>query len=239
MDLFAPVDIYCERTHPGFWAEPANALTNFAFFVAAFYAFRLWKKRERILGHAPVLPLLAFTIFLVGVGSFAFHTFANRITGFMDSFFIAVFMYVYLGTLLRKVFELQTRGIVIGLVGFFAVGVGFLMVVPSDMFNGTEQYFACIIAFAALIMGSINHAKNYTPTLVVGMLAFIASMFFRSMDMSWCESYPLGVHFIWHVLNGLVLALLMRYLILNYPSDDSDQMVKNRPKQQNARRSGH
>ena len=29
------VDHYCERTDPGIWAEPLNALTNLAFIIAA------------------------------------------------------------------------------------------------------------------------------------------------------------------------------------------------------------
>lgn len=32
--LLTPVDLYCERTGSGLWAEPANALTNLAFIAA-------------------------------------------------------------------------------------------------------------------------------------------------------------------------------------------------------------
>jgi len=35
------IDLYCERLGPGIWAEPINALTNLAFLVAAFAAWRL------------------------------------------------------------------------------------------------------------------------------------------------------------------------------------------------------
>ncbi len=35
------IDLYCERTGPGLWAEPFNALTNLSFFVAAWFAWRL------------------------------------------------------------------------------------------------------------------------------------------------------------------------------------------------------
>jgi len=35
MDWSAPIDLYCERTDASFWAEPANALTNAAFLIAA------------------------------------------------------------------------------------------------------------------------------------------------------------------------------------------------------------
>lgn len=39
--LLTPVDLYCERTEPELWAEPANALTNLAFVAAG-----LWGVRE-------------------------------------------------------------------------------------------------------------------------------------------------------------------------------------------------
>ncbi|TPK89584.1 hypothetical protein FJ567_30205 [Mesorhizobium sp. B2-4-16] len=35
--LLTPVDLYCERTGPGLWAEPANALTNPAFIAAGLW----------------------------------------------------------------------------------------------------------------------------------------------------------------------------------------------------------
>ena len=36
-----PIDAYCERLGPGFWAEPLNAWTNLAFLLAALLAPRL------------------------------------------------------------------------------------------------------------------------------------------------------------------------------------------------------
>lgn len=39
--LFTPVDIYCERLGPSFWAEPFNAVTNASFLIAAWFAWRL------------------------------------------------------------------------------------------------------------------------------------------------------------------------------------------------------
>ena len=38
--LFQTIDAYCERTDPGYWAEPVNALTNLAFLLAALIAWR-------------------------------------------------------------------------------------------------------------------------------------------------------------------------------------------------------
>ncbi len=41
MDWSRAVNSYCERTDPGFWSEPVNALTNAAFLVAAFVCRRM------------------------------------------------------------------------------------------------------------------------------------------------------------------------------------------------------
>ncbi|MBZ9770745.1 hypothetical protein LB526_28720 [Mesorhizobium sp. CA6] len=36
--LLTPVDLYCERSGPGLWAEPANASTKLAFIAAGLLA---------------------------------------------------------------------------------------------------------------------------------------------------------------------------------------------------------
>ena len=36
LDLYRPIDLYCERISPEFWAEPMNALTNGFFIFVAF-----------------------------------------------------------------------------------------------------------------------------------------------------------------------------------------------------------
>jgi hypothetical protein len=33
-----PIDLYCERVSPSFWAEPVNAVSNLAFLIAAIAA---------------------------------------------------------------------------------------------------------------------------------------------------------------------------------------------------------
>ena len=34
MDWSTPVDLYCERLGPSFWAEPVNAFSNAAFLIS-------------------------------------------------------------------------------------------------------------------------------------------------------------------------------------------------------------
>jgi len=36
---------------------------------------------------------------------------------------------------------------------------------------------------------------------------FLLSLTFRSLDLALCASLPHGTHFLWHLLNGVVLVL--------------------------------
>jgi hypothetical protein len=65
MDLFTPVDLYCERTGPELWSEPVNALTNLAFVAAGIWG--VYEVRKRSTGTAA--EALAWWVVAIGVGS--------------------------------------------------------------------------------------------------------------------------------------------------------------------------
>jgi hypothetical protein len=44
-------------------------------------------------------------------------------------------------------------------------------------------------------------------------LAFTLSLTLRTIDIDLCRAWPLGTHFAWHLLNGLVLYLVTMALI--------------------------
>jgi hypothetical protein len=44
---------------------------------------------------------------------------------------------------------------------------------------------------------------------VIGALILLASLTARSIDMTVCESLPLGTHFLWHILNGIMLGWMI------------------------------
>ena len=77
MDLTKPIDIYCERLDSSIWAEPINAVTNFAFVLAAII---MWFRCKNLV-EGKVLAVLLFSI---GYGSFLFHTFAQTWAAILD-----------------------------------------------------------------------------------------------------------------------------------------------------------
>ncbi len=44
-------------------------------------------------------------------------------------------------------------------------------------------------------------------------MAFLISLTFRTLDRDICTSLPLGTHFIWHLMNGAMIAALLQLMI--------------------------
>lgn len=63
--LLTPVDLYCERTGPGLWAEPANALTNLAFIAAGLWGVRQVRRYKT----GTFAEVLAWWVVAIGIGS--------------------------------------------------------------------------------------------------------------------------------------------------------------------------
>lgn len=214
MSLNHPIDLYCERTDPGFWSEPTNALTNLSFIIAALWAWQLAtrKKVNDIATHI----LIAVTA-LIGIGSFLFHTFGNTWSLMADVIPIGIFALVYVTVALRRFFGFSLTNSLISMFGFF-IATSFLLSTLSDfahspVLNSSLQYFPML--FAMVMVATILAHKNIIiwKTFAMASAVFSLSLFFRTTDLFTCNSLPLGTHFLWHLLNGLTLALLLRAMI--------------------------
>lgn len=201
MDWFAPLDGYCERLGPGYWAEPVNALTNLAFLVAAAV---MWP-RVRGIGRA-----LAAVLGLIGVGSWLFHTHANRLTGLMDVLPILGFILLYLFAASRDM--LGMRGWQAGLataafLPWAALTVPLFQRVPG---LGSSAAYApvpvLILLYAALLA---RRAPATARGLAVGAGLLVLSLTFRTLDGPVCAVIPLGTHFLWHLLNAALLGWMI------------------------------
>jgi len=204
MDWSSPVDQYCERTDPSFWAEPVNALTNAAFIIAALVAYVQWQR-----AGGRDLPLLALIVMTaaIGVGSFIFHTFATRGAMLFDIAPISIFIYGYLLLALQRFLRLSlTLSLV--LLGIFAVIANVeAAITPPDTLDGSHAYLP---AFLALFVVAFLARGEPAGRFMIAAAAVLAmSLVLRTIDMRVCAVFPLGTHFLWHTLNGVVLYLLL------------------------------
>jgi hypothetical protein len=214
---FTPVDSYCERLGPGFWAEPLNAATNAAFIAASLFALVLWRRAGA--RDWPALWLIAVT-FIVGTGSFLFHTFANRWSLLADVLPIAVFIYSYFLLAMRRYLDLGPGPALSVTVLFAAFNMSFgrlwLGILPGVTLNGSVGYIPAALALLAVgIVCWVSGVREAGRALLTAACVFALSLLFRSMDDTVCARMPVGTHFLWHLLNALVLGLLMKAAILH------------------------
>jgi hypothetical protein len=213
MDWLAAVDAYCERTDPGYWSEPVNAVTNLAFLLsAAVMAQRLRPHgRHAVPGaHRAAGWLLVGMLAAIGVGSWLFHTHANRLTGLMDVVPILGFILVYLFLAARDFLGLGrgwAAAVTAGFVPWAAVLAPLFAQLPALRAAAGYAPVALLIALFAVLLWHRAPATARGLALGAGLLAL--SLVFRSLDLPLCEALPLGTHFMWHLINALMLGWMI------------------------------
>jgi len=206
MDWRTPVDLYCERTGPGFWAEPLNALTNGAFLLAA---GDIWRRLDHDAGRD--LRLLTALIAMVGIGSFVFHTVAERWASLLDVSFIAMFVLAFIHRALRRLHGWSHHMAGSAVVVTIGASAALAMTVQLPALNGSELYLGPWGALIALALSCPQ--ADAARWLRRAAVLFMLSMLLRSVDMSICDRLPVGTHFLWHLNNAGVLWCGMRALL--------------------------
>ena len=205
MDVMRHIDLYCERMGPAFWAEPINALTNGAFLVAALV---MWARAPQ-----PACRVLSTILAAIGVGSFLFHTHATVWAMIADVAPIGLFIFGYIWAAHRYFWGLSwmLAGVsALGFLPFAAVLTPVFSAVPFFEVSAGYWPVAFLIALEACAL------RRRLPRVSVGMAVgaglLAVSLTARSVDMAVCAAIPVGTHFLWHLLNGLMLGWMIEVL---------------------------
>lgn len=204
-----PVSAYCERTGPGFWAEPVNALTNAAFAAAAIYlAWRLWRRR----GTDPQwdLWLLVVLIGCIAVGSFLWHTVAQPWAVAADVVPILLFVSLYLLVFLRRLARWSWAGTLAALAVFEILNFGVPALFPGAL-NGSVGYLPTWLGLGVLALMARDGPAGGRLAAAFGL--FTVSVTLRTLDIWTCDWLSTGTHPAWHVLNALILYLAVAALL--------------------------
>ena len=211
-NAFTPVDLYCERLGPEFWAEPLNALTNAGFLVAAWL---VWRLAARLPGRTPSSTQLLITLLAtIGVGSFLFHTLA--VTWAMWADVIPIFLYQlwFLVLYLRRVVRLRPLPCTAWVLVFLGASWGSASL-PLHWLNGSLSYGAAFVMLAGMAVFHWRSRQREPQALALATLLFTASIAFRSLDMLACDWLSTGTHALWHLINAGVLYFSARALVVN------------------------
>lgn len=205
MDWTAAVDGYCERLGPAFWAEPLNAATNAAFLIAALVM--AWRLRG---AHLHLANILVGILAVIGIGSFLFHTFATRWAGLADTLPILAFILAYIFAATRDYFGVSSWIAALAVVAFFpfaALTVPLFGLIPG---LGSSAGYAPV---PLLILGYAAALRRRAPATARNMgiagVLLVVSLTFRTLDEPLCAVWPIGTHFLWHILNGILLGWLI------------------------------
>lgn len=204
MDWTRALDGYCERGGPGYWAEPINALTNLAFLFAALWLWRDARGLERWL----VAALMA-----VGVGSWLFHTQATLWAALADVAPIALFILLYVFAVHRRLWGWGAAGSAAAVLAFlpylWLAGRGFAAL-PG--FAISAAYWPVPLAMAGYGAALRHRAPLVGRGLLAGAGLLVVSLVARSLDGPLCAVLPLGTHWIWHLLNAVLLGAMVTLL---------------------------
>lgn len=208
MDWTAQVDGYCERVDFTFWSEPVNAVTNIAFIIAALICLNMTVRRDREEFYTFALCAM---LAIIGIGSFLFHTFATRWAGAADVLPILIFILLYVYAATRRYLGMGhvSAGLaVIGAMLFSSAFPGLWnSVLPS--INGSEAYVSTLLIIIgyAIVLARKGHPAATGLFATAAVLSL--SLTFRSIDPVVCDALPVGTHFLWHTLNGLLLGIAL------------------------------
>ena len=205
MSWFAPIDAYCERTGPEYWAEPVNAVTNAAFLIAA--GLMAWRLR----GHdLPLARAMVAVLALIGLGSFLFHTHANRLTALMDVIPILGFILIHVYAATRDYLGARpwlAGAVTLGFLPYAAATVPLFALIPGlGSAAGYAPVPLMILIYAVILR---RRAPQTAAGLAIGAGILILSLSFRALDQPLCERIPIGTHFLWHLLNATMLGWMI------------------------------
>ncbi|MBI2800927.1 MAG: ceramidase domain-containing protein [Gammaproteobacteria bacterium] len=199
---------YCEQLVAVDGFEPWNAFSNVAFIVAAAVAVR----RARI--HWAALPgsvlLLAVLATTIGVGSFAWHATHAPWAQLADVVPILCFVLAFLYLALRLALDYSRAAALLACALMMLAILGISMTARTAL-NGSAAYLPVLggLLLVANLVGSVALGR----TLKLAALIFLCALAARTGDLVACPHFSLGLHWLWHLGNGLVIYLTQKALI--------------------------
>ncbi|MFL2794045.1 MAG: ceramidase domain-containing protein [Paracoccaceae bacterium] len=214
MDLSKPIDIYCERLDIGIWAEPINAVTNIAFILAAII---MWLRCKNLVEG----KILSFLLLSIGCGSFLFHTYAQTWAAFLDVTAILIFILTYIFVANRRFLVWSKMVSLIGVILFFPYQLLLVSILSNIQFFGSSVQYIPVAILIFIYSGLLRKSEpNLSRGLFIGAAILCLSIISRTVDEPLCSILSVGTHFVWHILNAIMLSwmieILRRHMLAGY-----------------------
>lgn len=184
-----------------FWSEPVNAITNAAFVIAGLLVVFFWRRSKT---KHPAVLFLGIWICVIGIGSFLLHTFATGWAAAADVIPILVFILVYLFLALRNYLTLPLWACALITVAFVPVSA-VITPLAAPLIGSSAGYASAFLAIVIVGVLMLPRERVIANGLILTGVIFAVSIAFRTIDEPVCSAFSLGTHFLWHILNAVVL----------------------------------
>ena len=202
MDWFEQVDGYCERTDFSYWSEPVNAATNLVFIIAALV---LWRRSTGV----PMARVLSVILFATGFGSFLFHTHATLWASVADVVPIGIFILTYLFVVNRDMVPMGGWLAAFATALFIPFAAVLVPVLNQIPFIAISNFYWTVPILLALYAVLLRRKPGIAQGFLIGAALLCLSITIRSLDEILCDVIPVGTHFVWHLLNGVMLGWMI------------------------------
>lgn len=212
MQTLLPPDggpIYAETDLTAFVSEPWNAISSIAIALPSIYwAFKLkWDVK-----NYPFLYFLMPLLFLGGTGSFLYHAFrTSRFLLWMDVLptaivTLSVSLYFW-DKILNRRWQLATV-----FIPFVFIRYAIFDFYSGQLALNINYLFTGVIIFFPILFYLSNKKFRHFRNILLSMVFLSLSLIFRRIDFTVAEIFPMGSHFLWHILSGLGAFYLASYL---------------------------
>jgi hypothetical protein len=95
----------------------------------------------------------------------------------------------------------------LGFIPYAAATVPLFALIPGI---GSSAGYAPVPLLILIYAAILGHSAPATARgLAIGAGVLIVSLTFRSLDQPLCDHTPFGSHFLWHILNGVMLGWMI------------------------------
>lgn len=207
-----PIDggpVYAETNLTAYIAEPWNAFSSLAIILPAiFWAIKLKGKTKTYTFLYSCIPLLL----LGGIGSTLYH--ASRSSNWLLIMDVlpAVALTIAIGTYFwLKVVPgwWQAFSIVIP---FNVVRFSLFEFMSPEMAVNIGYFISGAMFFLPVLMYLNRNKYRHRKDILLSILFLGLSLLFRNLDHTLIYLFPMGSHFLWHLLSGIGAYFMANYL---------------------------
>jgi hypothetical protein len=159
---------------------------------------------------APPAPIraLAPLLALIGLFSFLFHTLATLWAAIADQFSILLFGCVFLYAFLRHCAGLSSAFALASALLFSLVSYATPRLLPTGFLNQSGGYLPYLAGLLAMTVWLAWRRSAASHGFAAASGLFCLALALRTVDHAVCAQFPVGTHFLWHLVNAGVLLLL-------------------------------